>query len=83
MEPPRPGEPLPSVRLTLPDGTIATSAQEHVHALLSSVLGRDVTLTTTRPASLSVEVERLDALDPAETIVDIGAFMGRVQQLCR
>lgn len=75
MEPPHPGEPLPSVRLTLPDGTLVTSAQEHVHALLSSVLGREVTLTTTRPASPSVEVERLDALDPAETIVDIGAFM--------
>ena len=75
MEPPHPGEPLPSVRMTLPDGTIVTSAQENVHALLSSVLEREVTLTTTRPTSPSVEVERLDVLDPAETIVDIGAFM--------
>jgi uncharacterized protein YcbX len=75
IEPPHPGEPLPSVRITLPDGTIVTSAQEHVHACLSSVLEREVTLTTTRPASPSVEVERLDALDPAETVVDIGAFM--------
>ena len=69
------GEPLPSVRITLPDGTIVTRAQDNVHALLSSVLECDVTLTTTRPASPSVEVERLDALDPAETIVDIGTFM--------
>jgi uncharacterized protein YcbX len=75
LEPPHPGEPIPPVRITLPDGTIVTSAQENVHALLSSVLEREVTLTTTRPASPSVEVERLDALDPAETIVDIGAFM--------
>ena len=75
LEPPHPGELLPSVWMTLPDGTIVTSAQENVHALLSSILEREVTLTTTRPASPSVEVERLDALDPAETIVDIGAFM--------
>jgi len=75
IEPPHPGEQLPSVRITLPDGTSVTSAQENVHACLSSVLEREVTLTTTRPASPSVEVERLDALDPAETIVDIGAFM--------
>jgi len=75
LEPPHPGEQLPSVRIMLPDGTIVTSAQENVHALLSSVLEREVTLTTTRPASPSVEVERIDVLDPAETIVDIGAFM--------
>src|SRR6266536_2874148 len=75
MEPPHPGEPLTSVRMTLPDGTIVTSAQDNVHALLSSVLEREVTLTTTRPASPSVEVERLDALEPAEAILDIGAFM--------
>ena len=75
MEPPHPGEQLPPVRITLPDGTIVTSAQENVHALLSRVLEREVTLTTTRPVSPSVEVERLDAHDPAETIVDIGAFM--------
>ena len=53
LEPPHPGEHLPSVRITLPDGTIVTSAQEHVHACLSSVLERAVTLTTTRPASCS------------------------------
>ena len=75
LEPPHPGEPLPSVRITLPDGTIVTSAQENVHACLSSALEREVALTTTRPVSPSVEVERLDALDPAEMIVDIGAFM--------
>lgn len=75
LEPPHLGEQLPSVRITLPDGTLVTSEQENVHACLSSVLEREVTLTTTRPASPSVEVERLDALDSAETIVDTGAFM--------
>ena len=75
LEPPHPGELLPSVRMTLPDGTIVTSAQENVHACLSRVLEREVTLTATRPASPSVEVERLDALDPADTVLDLGAFM--------
>jgi uncharacterized protein YcbX len=73
IEPPHPGEQLPPVRITLPDGTIVTSEQDNVHACLSSVLEREVTLTTTRPESPSVE--RIDALDPAETILDIGAFM--------
>ena len=73
MEPPHPGEPLPSVRLTLPDGTIVTSAQDNVHAVLSRVLECEVTLTTTRPESPSMEV--IDAFDAAETIRDIGAFM--------
>lgn len=75
MEPPHPGEPLPPVRMTLPDGTIVTSEQENVHALLSNILEREVTLTTTRPASPSVEGEATDTLDPAGTIVDTGAFM--------
>lgn len=75
VKPPHPGEPLPSVRMTLPDGTIMTSEQENVHALLSSVLEREVTLTTTRPASPSVESAGTDALDSAETITDVGAFM--------
>jgi uncharacterized protein YcbX len=73
--PPHPGEPIPPVRLTLPDGTLVTSAQEHVHACLSSILERAVTLTTTRPASPSVDAIRLDTVDAAETLLDIGAVM--------
>jgi uncharacterized protein YcbX len=63
------------VSITLPDGTIVSCEQENVDALLSGVLEREVTLTTTRPASPSVESAGTDALDPAETIVDVGAFM--------
>jgi uncharacterized protein YcbX len=75
LEPPRLEEQIPAVRITLPDGTIVTSTQEDVHTLLSRVLEREVTLTTTRPASPSVEVERLDAIAPAEMIGDVGQFM--------
>ena len=73
LKPPHPGEQIPPVRITLPDGTLMTSEQDNVHAVLSRVLEREVTLTTTRPESPSVEI--IDALDAAETIRDIGAFM--------
>jgi uncharacterized protein YcbX len=73
IDPPLPGMQLPPVGITLPDGTVVTSEQDNVHAFLSGVLEREVTLTTMRPESPSVE--RIDALDPAETILDIGAFM--------
>lgn len=73
IEPPHPGEQLPPVRITLPDGTLVTSEQDNVHAVLSRVLEREVTLTITRPESPSVEI--IDAFDTAETIRDIGAFM--------
>lgn len=75
VERPLAGEPLPPVRMTLPDGSIVTSAQEHVHALLSNILERQVTLSTTRPASPSVEGVAIDAPDGADATVDTGRFM--------
>jgi uncharacterized protein len=41
---PRRGAEMPPVRVTLPDGTVATSLQADVHESLSRVLGREVTL---------------------------------------
>ena len=73
LKPPYAGEQMPSVRITLPDGTCVTSEEAHVHACLSRVFAREVTLTTTRPASPSVE--SIDAFDAAAPIRDIGAFM--------
>ncbi|MEU9125007.1 MOSC N-terminal beta barrel domain-containing protein [Streptomyces sp. NPDC048506] len=46
VDPPRAGGQLPAVRLTLPDGTMVTSAQPDVARLLSEALGREVTLAT-------------------------------------
>lgn len=73
IEPPVLNKPLPPVRITLSNGTIVTSEQDQVHALMSQVLQREVTLTTTRPEQPSLE--RLDALAAEETILDIGALM--------
>src|ERR671930_2118013 len=44
VEPPHQGEKLPAVRITLPDGTVVTSGQNGLDELLSSALGREVTL---------------------------------------
>jgi uncharacterized protein YcbX len=43
VEPPRPGTPLPPVRITLPDGTILTSTHTDLNPILSRVLNREVT----------------------------------------
>jgi uncharacterized protein YcbX len=40
--PPAAGQPLPAVRVTLPDGTSVTSDEASLAALLSTALGRDV-----------------------------------------
>jgi uncharacterized protein YcbX len=42
--PPRPGMPLPTVRITLPDGTILTNEQSDINQILSQALQREVTL---------------------------------------
>src|SRR6266478_8785468 len=42
--PPRPGMPLPGVRITLPDGTILTNDQSDINQILSQALQREVTL---------------------------------------
>jgi hypothetical protein len=44
-EPPRAGEPLPAVRVTMPDGSTATTAEPDLPKLVSAALGRDVTLS--------------------------------------
>lgn len=54
-EHPRLGEKIPPARITLPDGTIVTSEQRDLNQILSSVLGREVTLATTAPKDPSLE----------------------------
>jgi uncharacterized protein YcbX len=64
---------LPAVRITSTDGLDVLSTDENVDDLLSAFLDRPVTLTPSRPDTVSLE--RLDPLDPDDSISDIGALM--------
>lgn len=46
VQPPQPGEPLPPVRITLPDGTSLTSQQPDIDEALSRTLSRRVRLAS-------------------------------------
>ena len=71
-EPPRVGEKIPPARITLPDGTIVTSEQRDLNQILSSVLGREVTLATTAPQDPSLEEywPDMDGLAHRETVTE-------------
>ncbi|HEU4748596.1 MAG TPA: MOSC N-terminal beta barrel domain-containing protein [Gemmatimonadaceae bacterium] len=72
VEAPRSGQKIPPVRITLPNGTIATTEQEDLDQALSDVLGREVTLATTAPQSPSLEEywPDLAGLAHRETVTD-------------
>lgn len=72
VDPPRSGEKIPPVRITLPNGTMATSGQSDLAQILSAVLGREVTLATTAPEAPSLEEywPDLDGLAHRETVTD-------------
>ncbi len=55
VEPPRHSQPLPAVRVTLPDGASVTSDQSGLTEALSGVLGRDVVLLSAPPPNASYE----------------------------
>jgi uncharacterized protein len=71
-EPPRLGEKMPPAWITLPDGTIVTSAQSDLNHILSNALGREVTLATTPPQTPSLEEywPDMEGLAHRETITD-------------
>lgn len=72
IEAPRSGQKIPPVRITLPNGTIATTEQGDLEQALSNVLGREVTLATTAPETPSLEEywPDLDGLAHRETVTD-------------
>jgi uncharacterized protein YcbX len=47
VDPPRPGAKVPPVRITLPEGRVASSEQSDVNQILSRALNREVTLDST------------------------------------
>ncbi|MCH7711282.1 MAG: MOSC domain-containing protein, partial [Proteobacteria bacterium] len=80
---PRPGEKIPPVRITVPEGTMVSSDQSDIDQTLSASLGREVTLVTSAPKTPTLEeywpdLEGLDHFDtvtdeemPAETFFDL------------
>jgi uncharacterized protein YcbX len=69
---PRAGQPIPPVRITLPDGTIVNSPESDLNQRLSDVLDREVTLQASAPKSPSLEEywPDMEELDHQDTVTD-------------
>jgi len=75
IEPPRVSANVPPVRITLPDGTIATSQQSDLNEILSKALNAKVTLNasergTMRPANAEEYWPDIEGLDYRDTVTD-------------
>jgi uncharacterized protein YcbX len=75
IEPPRISADVPPVRITLPDGTTATSQQSDLNQILSNALNRRVTLTGTgrsqvEPANAEEYWPDIEGLDYRDTVTD-------------
>jgi uncharacterized protein YcbX len=75
IEPPRSGGSVPPVRITLPDGTSATSEQPDLSQVLSRALGRTVTLNAAglgRAETVNAEEywPDMEGLDHRDTVTD-------------
>ena len=75
IEPPRPDASVPPVRITLPDGTTATSQQADLNELLSKALSRTVKLNAAgRGQAGTVNAEEywpdMEGLDFRDTVTD-------------
>lgn len=71
-EPPQSGQPIPPVRIMLPDGTIVTSEQSDLEDVLSGVLDRQVRLQATAPKTSNLEEywPDMDDLDHRDTVTE-------------
>ena len=71
-KPPRLGEPVPPVTITLPDGSTLSSEDDHLDKTLTGVLGREVVLETAAPVEPSLEEywPDMEGLDHRETVTD-------------
>jgi uncharacterized protein YcbX len=72
---PHAGSKMPSVRINLPDGTLAVSDQSDVNQVLSKTLKREVKLSTVanRAAGTSEEYwPDMEGLDHRDTVTDFG-----------
>jgi len=72
FESPQASGTLPPVRITLPDGSMASSAQSDIDQILTRVLGREVTLLRTAPKAPRFEEywPDINGLPHRETVTD-------------
>jgi uncharacterized protein YcbX len=72
MGPERAATKAPSVRIVLPDGTIATSGQGDLNQILSKALNREVTLGAAQRGAVDAEEywPDMDGLDHRDTVTD-------------
>ncbi|OLE18567.1 MAG: MOSC domain-containing protein [Cyanobacteria bacterium 13_1_40CM_2_61_4] len=81
IEPPGSGASVPGVRITLPDGTLATSQQRDLSDILSKALGRKVTLQGSergqaRPAHAEEYWPDMEGLAHRDTVTDFALPQG-------
>lgn len=78
VEPPRAGERIPAVRITLLHGGSITSERDDLNQILSSELGREVALMATPPEAPSLEEywPDIDGLAHRETVTDEAMALG-------
>lgn len=78
VEPPRAGERIPVVRVTLPNDSSMTSERADLNQILSSELGREITLMATPPEAPSLEEywPDIDGLAHRETVTDEAMALG-------
>jgi hypothetical protein len=71
-EPPRAGDRMPPVRITLPDGVIVTSDRPDIDRVLSQALGRSVTLAAAAPSNPELEEywPDIEGLDHQEVVTE-------------
>jgi uncharacterized protein len=75
-DPPRTVVKAPSLRITLPDGTLVTSDQPDINRILSNVLKRQVKLESASAEQRSATAEEywpdIEGLDQRDTVTDFG-----------
>jgi len=78
VEPTCPERPLPSVRITLPDGQVVVSGKQDADAILSRCVGREVTLRSAAPQQPRLEEywPDMEELDHRDTVTDESMLAG-------
>ena len=75
-EPPMIGENMPTVRITLPDGTMVTNEQNDLNLILSKAFHREVTLKSKKQSQEKITVKAeeywpdMEELDYQDTVTD-------------